>query len=334
MSANDLAPSNPAVAAAQPPAGQSGHRECVAVVGTGQIAVSMAVLMTGNGCPTFMFSRSESSTQRARQAYDAYFSDLVAAGLLTPVQVQRCAALLTIGQDMAGVAEADYIIESVYEQLETKQAVYREIEAVCRPDTVIASMTSGITPDRLAAGMTHPERLLVAHPFVPPHLVPCIEVVGSAWTAPAAIARTIELFESAGRAVIVLRKSIDGFIANRLQHAMFREAVYLVDQGVATAEDIDRTLLTSFGPRYSAIGIFEHMENAGLDMCASIQAYLLPTLCSDTDVQPAITARVAAGELGSKSGRGFLDWSGKDLDDLRVRRSQPYFKFFNWNLPE
>ncbi len=309
-------------------------RECIAIVGTGQIAASMAVLMTGNGYPTCMLSRSAASTERARKAYDAYFSDLEKAGLVTPAQAARCAALLTIVPDFTGIAGADYVIESVYEQLDAKRAVYREIEAAIRPDVVIASMTSGLTPDLLSAEMAHPERLLVAHPFVPPHLVPCVEVVGSARTSREAIARTVSLFEAAGRAVIVLRKSIDGFIANRLQHAMFREAVYLIEQGVATAEDIDRTLLTSFGPRYSAIGIFEHMENAGLDMCASIQGYLLPSLSNESTVQAAIAEKVAAGELGSKTGKGFLDWSKKDMDDLRVRRSQPYFKFFNWQLPE
>ncbi len=305
----------------------------VAIVGSGMIAVSMAVLLTGHGIGTTLLARSEKSAQRAMQQYGQYFADLVAAGLLTQQQVNRCQTCLRITRNWSDLSTAGLIIESVYEQLDTKHDVYRQIEAVCPAGTIIASMTSGIAPDSLAAGLAHPERLIVAHPFMPPHLVPCVEVVRSLATSDETVDKTVRFLESVGRSVIILKRSVDGFIVNRLQYAMFREAVHLIELGVATAADIDRTLLTSIGPRYSSIGLFEHMENAGLDLVESIQRYLNPTLCNDHSVQASLSEHVAAGELGSKSGKGYLDWSSIDPADLRERRSKPYHRFFNWKVP-
>lgn len=306
----------------------------VAIIGSGMIAVSMAVLLTGHGVPTTLLARSDESAARAAKQFDGYYADLAAAGLLTPMQATRCKPYLLITQSWDDLSKANLVIESVYEQLAAKHAVYRQIEAVCSRQTIIASMTSGIAPDRLAEGLATSDRLIVAHPFMPPHLVPCVEIVRSRATSDDTLERTIRFLESVGRTVIILKKSVDGFIVNRLQYAVFREAVHLIELGVATAADIDRTLLTSVGPRYSSIGLFEHMENAGLDLVESIQKYLNPTLCNDDSVQSSLRDHVAKGELGSKSGKGYLDWSTIDLQDLRMRRSTPYYKFFNWKIPE
>lgn len=309
----------------------SGH---AAIIGTGMIAVSMAVLLTGHGVRTTMLARSDESAGRAKAGFMQYGQDLVGSGLLNQAQAARFLERLTVTRNWADLASVDFIIESVYEQLDVKHDVYRQIEQVCRPDVIIASMTSGIGPDLLAEGLAHKSRLIVAHPFMPPHLIPCVEIVRSTHTSDETLAATVRFFKLLDREPIVLKKSIDGFIVNRIQYAMLREAISLIEQGVASAEDIDQTLLTSIGPRYSAIGLFEHMENAGLDLIAGIQGYLNPTLCNATGVQPSLQAHVEAGELGSKSGRGYLDWSAKDLNELRKRRSAPYIRFFNWTVPD
>jgi len=306
----------------------------VAIIGSGMIAVSMAVLLSGNGVRTTLLARSDESADRASRQYNGYYTDLVGAGLLTDQEADRCKPFFRISQNWDDCSKANLVIESVYEQLSAKHAVYRQIEAVCSRETIIASMTSGIEPDRLAEGLDSSDRLIVAHPFMPPHLVPCVEIVRSKATSDETLERTVRFLESVGRTVIILKKSVDGFIVNRLQYAMLREAIHLIELGVATAADIDRTLLTSVGPRYSSIGLFEHMENAGLDLVESIQKYLNPTLCNDDSVQASLSEHVASGELGSKTGKGYLDWSTIDLQDLRTRRSTPYYRFFNWKIPE
>lgn len=131
-----------------------------------------------------------------------------------------------------------------------------------------------------------------------------------------------------------MQKSIPGFIANRLQHALYREAVYMVEQGIATPEAIDRTLKTSFAPRYTSIGIFEHFDYAGLDMIMSIEDYLFPTLCNADKTQDTIRRLNESGDLGFKTLKGVYDWSTKDVEDFRKRSSEPYLQFFNWTLQE
>ena len=127
---------------------------------------------------------------------------------------------------------------------------------------------------------------------------------------------------------------IPGFIANRLQHALYREAVYMVEQGICGPEDIDKCIRSSWGPRYTSIGLFDHFDYAGLDLIANIETYLYPDLCNDTAVQPFIQERLARGDLGYKTGVGVYDWPQRDMDDFRRRVSAPYLKTFNWKLPE
>ena len=147
----------------------------------------------------------------------------------------------------------------------------------------------------------------MAHPWNPPHLVPCVEVVKSRFTSDQALKVIVEVLESAGRAPIVMKKSAPGFVANRLQHALYREAAYMVEQGIATPEDIDRSLRTSFIPRYTSIGIFEHFDFAGLDMIMSIHKYLYPTLCNAQEPQDLVRIPFEQGNLGYKTGKGVLD---------------------------
>ena len=173
----------------------------------------------------------------------------------------------------------------------------------------------------------------VAHPYNPPHLVPCVEIVRGDCTSEGALQFICNFLESCGRAPVVMQKSVPGFIANRLQHTLFREAAYMVEQGIATPQDINRALMTSFIPRYTAIGIFEHFDYAGLDMVLSIENTLYPDLCDTKEPHKIVTDAMSRGNLGCKTGKGILDWSGVDIDEFRKRAAAPYLKFFNWSLP-
>ena len=233
----------------------------------------------------------------------------------------------------AALADVDFVFECVVEQLDEKHAVYAELEKHCRQLKAIASSTSAFPPEELAAGMTRKELLAVAHPWNPPHLVPCVEVVKSGFTSEAALQFIVDLLKSVGRAPVLMNKSAPGFIANRLQHALYREAAYMVEQGIASPQDIDTSLKTSFIPRYTSIGLFEHFDYAGLDMIMSIHKNLYPSLCNATAPQDLVRIPYEAGNLGYKTGKGVLDWTGVDIDAFRKRASQPYLKFFNWSLP-
>lgn len=306
----------------------------IAIIGTGMIGASMAVLFTGNGYKTTMFAINDTEAAKGQESYNTYYKDLIEKKLVTPAQAATCTKLLHFTQKYEDLADADFIFECVVERINIKHTVYQEIEKHCKQFKAIASSTSAISADDLAEGLVQKEKLSVAHPWNPPHLVPCVEVVKSRYTSDESVKVIVDVLESVGREVVVMKKNAPGFIGNRLQHALYREAVHMVEQGIATPEDIDRTLQSSFVPRYTSIGLFEHFDYAGLDMIVSIDDYLFPTLSNAEKMQDYIRSRFDAGNLGFKTGMGVYDWSKKDVVEFRQRASEPYLRFFNWSLPE
>ncbi len=306
----------------------------ITIIGTGMIGASLAALFTGNGYQTTLLDINDDLLAKGKERYDACFKDLIEKKLVTEKQAAACSGLLSLTSCYEDVAHTDFIFECVVERIEIKHSVYQLIEKHCKQVKAIASSTSAISADDLAIGLMKKELLIVAHPWNPPHLVPCVELVKSRYTSDEVSEVVYDLLESTGRKVVVMKKGAPGFIGNRLQHALYREAVHMVEQGIASPEDIDKTLKYSFIPRYTAIGIFEHFDYAGLDMIVSIDDYLFPDLCTADKTQDYIRSRYAEGNLGQKTGLGVYDWSAVDMEEFRLRAAKPYFGFFNWNLPE
>lgn len=303
----------------------------VAIIGKGMIGISLAVLFTGNGFPTIVLAKN---SEVGLEKYRTYYRDLIAQGLVTEKQAAACEKLLSFTENYADLSEVEVVIECVTEKLEIKYEVYKQIEANCPHLKAIASTTSAISPVDLAKGVSQPEKIMVAHPYNPPHMVPCVELVKNDFTAQEALDAVISLLEACGREVCKMNKPAPGFIANRLQHALYREAVYMVEQGICGPEDIDKCIRSSWGPRYTSIGLFDHFDYAGLDLIANIESYLYPDLCDTKEVHPSLRERLDRGDLGYKTGVGYYDWRERDMDAFRKKTSDPYLPFFNWKLPE
>ena len=309
----------------------------IAVIGTGMIGASLASLFTGNGYNVVMYAINDKEAEGGLARYRTNFNDLIGNNLVTRAQADACEKLLLVTQDYAGIADADFVYECVFEDKDVKYAVYAELEKWCKKARGIASTSSAMDTNLLCGGFSKPEfkaLFAAAHPWNPPHLVPCVEVVKGAHTSDEALKFICDVLESCGRAPVVMYKSVPGFVANRLQHALYREAAYMVEQGIASPRDIDRALQTSFIPRYTAIGIFEHFDYAGLDMVISIENTVYPGLCDTKEPHKLVSQAIERGDLGYKTGKGVLDWSGVNIDEFRKRASAPYLKFFNWSLPE
>lgn len=307
----------------------------VAIIGTGMIGASMAALFTGNGYPTTMLAVSEQEKERGRELYNTCFEDLIEKKLVTEEQAARCAKLLRFTFEYSDIADADFIFECVVERAEVKYCVYEKIEEHCKQFKVLASSTSALSADVLAEGLSrNKDKLVVAHPYNPPHLVPFVEVVKSAYTSEEAAQMAYDVLESAGRKVIIMQRCAPGFVANRLQHALLREAVHIIEEGLATPRDIDKALMYSFVPRYTSVGLFEHQDAAGLDMVKCIEDYLLPTLSNACTTPDYINKLVSENNLGMKTGKGVYEWSKEDQEDFRRRASAPYLCYFNWDIPK
>ena len=307
----------------------------IGIAGTGAIATSFAALFSGNGYRTTLIGRSDASLNKAREAYTRIFDVLEERGLVTREQRKNCATRVSYSTRYEDVRDADLVFEAVYEDLNIKYEVYQKIEACCQNARAIASATSVLAPDDLKKPFQkYRSKFLVAHPYNPAHLVPFVELVGSDETSGETIQLVKEFLESCGRKVCHMKKSVPGFLANRLQHAMVREALYLVREGVATPADIDMALTWSFGPRYTKVGLLQHQDGYGLDMLVGLQNYLYPHLCNDNGASPVVSEAVKQGNLGQKTGKGLHDWNEEKIAAFRKGAAEPYWHFFNWNLPQ
>ena len=306
----------------------------IGIIGTGAIATSFAALFSGNGYKTTLIGRSEASVNKAHDAYTRIFDTIEERNLVTQKQRKSCGDFFSCSTHYEDLRDAELVFEAVYEDLNIKYEVYNKIEAHCQKIEAIASATSVLVPDDLKKPFEkYRPQFLVAHPYNPAHLVPFVELVGSDETNIKTLLFVKEFLESCGRKVCHMKKSVPGFLANRLQHAMVREALYLVREGVATPADIDMALTWSFGPRYTKVGLLQHQDGYGLDMLEGLQNYLYPHLCNDNGASPVVSEAVKHGNLGQKTGKGLHEWDEKRIAEFRKGAAEPYWHFFNWNLP-
>jgi 3-hydroxybutyryl-CoA dehydrogenase len=231
-------------------------------------------------------------------------------------RVQPCVDLAS------AVRNADYVVEAVSEDLALKQKLFAEIEQRVRPDTILASNTSVIPITAIMEGLSHRERALGTHWWNPPFLVPLVEVIETQWTSPQTIEWTMALHQAAGKKPAHVKKDVPGFIGNRLQHALWREAIALVEQGICDAETVDAVIKASFGRRLAVLGPLENADLVGTDLTLAIHNIVLPAIDSRPGPSPYLQKLVAEGKLGFKSGKGFRKWSADAQKALRSKVMQ------------
>jgi 3-hydroxybutyryl-CoA dehydrogenase len=217
------------------------------------------------------------------------------------------------------VREADYVVEAVSENLPLKQKLFAEIERHARPDAILASNTSVIPITSIMQGLEKRERALGTHWWNPPFLVPLVEVIETQWTSPQTVAWTMELHRAAGKKPAHVKKDVPGFIGNRLQHALWREAISLVENGICDAETVDAVIKASFGRRIAVLGPLENADLVGTDLTLAIHENVLPAIDSRPGPSPYLQKLVADGKLGFKSGEGFRKWSPEEQAALRAK---------------
>jgi len=215
------------------------------------------------------------------------------------------------------VRDADYVVEAVLEDMPLKQKIFSEIEQHARADTILASNTSVMPITEIMQGLRRRERALGTHWWNPPFLVPLVEVIGTQWTSPQAIDFTMKLHADAGKKPAHVKKDVPGFIGNRLQHALWREAVSLVENGICDAETVDAVIKASFGRRLAVLGPLENADLVGTDLSLAIHQTVLPAIDSRPGPSPYLEKLVRGGKLGFKSGEGFRKWSVEEQVALR-----------------
>ena len=233
---------------------------------------------------------------------------------------QKAVERVTPVSDLAqAVRDADYVVEAVLEDLPLKQKMFAEIESYVRPDTILASNTSVIPITRIMEGLKQRERALGTHWWNPPYLVPLVEVIETQWTSRPAIDFTMKLHAAAGKKPAHVKKDVPGFIGNRLQHALWREAVALVEHGICDAETVDTVIKSAFGRRLAVLGPLENADMVGTDLTLAIHRTVLPDIDSRPRPSPYLEKLVKDRKLGFKSGEGFRKWSPEQQAALRSK---------------
>ena len=228
------------------------------------------------------------------------------------------------------ITEADYVVEAAPENIDLKRELFAEMDRLCKPETILASNTSTFPPSKLASATGRADRVLVTHYFNPPFLVPLVEVVRGPETSDATIETVVPLLKGVGKTPVVVQKEAPGFIGNRLQLALVREALSIVAQGLATPEDVDLVVRTSLGRRWSVAGPFETSDAAGLDTVLAVAGQLFPAIESFPAVPALLHDVVTRGNLGLKSGKGFYDWPPDAAEALRERIRMALIEIARW----
>ena len=292
-----------------------------AVLGSGLMGPGIALSLAIGGLDAVIVSRTSESAAAGLKKALSQLAVLAAHGLVKAEDVSAVQARLSSSTDFeASVAPADIVIEAGPETMEFKRSVYRRLVAAVRPDTVLATTTSGLSINQIAAVCRNPERIITAHYWNPPHLMRLVELVRADATSEQTVADMRALLNACGKRAVLVKKDRPGQLGNRLQHAMVREALYIVAEGIADPDDVDLAAKEGFGLRLPVYGIFEHADAVGLDLVQSIQDYVDPDLCSSSEAPPSIRERVGRGELGIKTGKGFYDWREKDWNKVRETR--------------
>ena len=276
----------------------------VAVVGAGIMGSGIARVFAEAGCNVRLCARRATSLEAARPRLGAH------------------AVALTTSPEEA-LAGAELVVETIAEAVEPKRALLALAERVAVPDAILTTNTSSLPLASLAEGLERPERFAGLHWFNPPELVELVEVIGAERTAPETVGTLVDWAEALGKAPVVIRRDVPGFAANRLQYALVREAYALVDAGVCSLADVDRAVTHGLGARWAAIGPFEAMDLAGLDLHAAVTARLYPELATTQEPSPTLAGVLATGALGVKNGRGLRgDYEPSTAAELVARRDR------------
>lgn len=290
-------------------------------LGTGTMGFGTALMFAMAGFKVRMFGRSDDSGARGYKNIKDALAIYCRHGLVTEAEVphilERVQGVTTLEE---AAREADFVIESIAEDLGVKRDVFGQLDKLCAPHTIFATNTSGLSPTAIAENMGRKQKFVVAHFWNPPHLVPLVEVVPGKYTDQQTVETTAALMEKIGKKPVVLNREALGFIGNRLQLALLREAWHIIEAGIATPEAVDTTVKYSLGRRLGVTGPLESADLGGLDIFNSIASYLFPDLSDTHQVPSILKERVAARNLGAKTGTGFYDWTPEKLGALKQAR--------------
>ena len=298
----------------------------ILICGGGLMGKNIAFVMTQNPAyqvsvydlyPTDVFAGIRTSTKQ-----------LVERGVITEAELEERLSRIEFTNDIDSelVSRADLVIEAVFEDMKIKRETFAKLEERCRPDCIFCTNSSVMSPSEISRDLKYRERFVGTHFWNPGHLIPLVEVVKSDASSDEVAQTVIDVLCSAGKKAVLCKKDVPGFIANRLQHALWREAISIVEHGIADAETVDIAIKNSFGLRLPQLGVMENSDLVSTQLTWNIHDYVLPALEDSHRPSPLLAQMLEEGKMGFKSGEGFYKWTPEscakvsaDLNDYLIR---------------
>ncbi|PZC41672.1 MAG: 3-hydroxybutyryl-CoA dehydrogenase [Chloroflexi bacterium] len=292
----------------------------IAVIGAGLMGHGIALEIAAAGYHVNLYDVTQDILDAAKENIDYGLKRLVDSGKIKVDEISKTKLLIKTSNDLGSqLRDVDLVIEAAPENVSIKQELFKKFGELCPSHTILASNTSSLKPSLYASHSKRPDKVLVMHYANPPHLVPLVEIVRSDKTSDTTVNTAKAFIEGIGKNVIVVNKEVEGFILNRLQIALLRESLWLVENGITDIEGVDKAIKYCTGRRWAFAGIFEVWELAGWDTIEKIYREVAPTLASKTDIPAPLKRLIDKGLFGSKSGQGFYKSDKNWTDSVKTR---------------
>ncbi len=307
--------------------------EKLAVIGCGTMGHSIALNAAWVGMQVKMYGVDAYDIQNGLSGVNDKLNTLLKNDLINKDQLSRILKNITGTSSLSEAVDgATFIIECIPEVLELKNDLFRKLDQMCGREVILATNTSGLSPSRIALNLKHPERTLATHFWNPAHLIPLVEVLRAEFTNDKTFNRAIDMLKFMKKKPIEVKKEVPGLVGNRLQFALFREAQYLLEQGIASKEDIDAAVTYSIGRRLPVTGPLLSADMGGLDVFASISDYLFKDLSNADQSSANLKELVAQRHFGQKNGAGFYLWDGKFSEEMNQKREEQLIRFLKEDI--
>jgi len=298
----------------------------VLVVGAGTMGHSIAQVYASHGYPTSLVDQKQEQLDIARQLIAGNLKVMKDEEFITDEQVANVEKYLEYTLDIEAAAKkADLVVEAIPEHPQFKMDLFKQLDQWCAPETILTSTTSVLNIYEFIT-VSNPERLVIGHWCNPPHIIPLVEIVMGPQTSEKTVQTLKKVLIGMGKVPVILKKCVPGFIVNRLNAALAREAGYMVSEGWVSAEDVDAALTSNFGLKAPFEGPLELQDYIGWDIGVAAGNYMYQFLCNSTTGMPFAEEMVKQGKLGIKSGQGLKDYSGKSREEWQNIRNQKIIK--------
>jgi len=299
----------------------------IGVIGAGLMGHGIAQVFALKGYKVKLFDNDPKVLESAPEKIRNNLQTLLEMRLIESQELEDCLNHLQLCNTLTEMCEGvELTIEAVSENLDLKRAIFLDLERLTTPQTILCSNTSGISIGLISEKLQFKERVVGTHFWNPPHIVPCVEVIKSQFAADEVFHTVIELMERVGKEPVRVLKDVPGFLGNRLQHALWREAISLVEKGIANPEDIDRVVKYGFGLRLPFVGPLETADLAGLDLVYDIHQYLFSDLENRSTPSTLLKTLVDQKATGVKAKKGFYQWTDERIKRIIQQRDKALLK--------